>query len=72
MTVGAQRILLLRRMRVIDRIVPWEERITRIKSYYYRGERGNKPYDLEQMLGIYLLQNLYSLSDPAGTRIIPN
>lgn len=44
----------------------------RIKSYYYKGECGNKPYDLEQMLGIYLLQNLYSLSDPAGTRIIPN
>ena len=24
-----------------------------IKPYYYKGERGNKPYDLERMLRIY-------------------
>ncbi len=29
------------------------------------GERGNKPYDLERMLRIYLIQNLYNLSDMA-------
>ncbi len=34
-----------------------------IQPYYYKGERGNKPYDLERMLRIYLVQNLYSLSD---------
>ena len=28
-----------------------------------QGERGNKPYDLERMLRIYMLQNLYDLSD---------
>ena len=28
-----------------------------------RVERGNKPYDLELMLRIYMLQNLYDLSD---------
>ena len=27
------------------------------------GERGNKPYELEIMLRIHLLQNLYDLSD---------
>lgn len=30
-----------------------------------KGERGNKPYDLERMLRIYLVQNLYNLSDMA-------
>ena len=47
----------------IDRIVPWGEWVTEIKPSYYKGERGNKPYDLELMLRIYMLQNLYDLSD---------
>lgn len=47
----------------IDRIVPWGEWIALIQPYYYKGERGNKPYDLERMLRIYLVQNLYNLSD---------
>ena len=47
----------------IDRIVPWGEWISLIRPYYYKGERGNKPYDLEQMLRIYLVQNLYNLLD---------
>ena len=34
-----------------------------IQPHYYKGERGNKPYDLELMLRIYLVQNLYNLSD---------
>ena len=29
----------------------------------YKGERGNKPYPLELMLRIFLLQNLYDLAD---------
>ena len=49
----------------IDRIVPWEEWMNLIKPYYYKGERGNKPYELERMLRIYLVQNLYNLSDMA-------
>lgn len=49
----------------IERIVPWEKWVSIIKSYYYKGERGNKPYDLERMLRIYLVQNLYNLSDMA-------
>ncbi|MCD8099748.1 MAG: IS5/IS1182 family transposase, partial [Oscillospiraceae bacterium] len=43
----------------IERIVPWGEWISMIRPYYYKGERGNKPYDLELMLRLYLLQNLY-------------
>lgn len=49
----------------IERIVPWGEWITLIKPCYYKGERGNKPYDLELMLRIYLIQNLYDLADEA-------
>lgn len=32
---------------------------------YYKGERGNKPYDLELMLRLCLIQNLYNLADEA-------
>lgn len=49
----------------IERIVPWGEWLTLIRPCYYKGERGNKPYDLERMLRIYLLQNLYDLADEA-------
>lgn len=49
----------------IERIVPWGERIKLIRPYYYKGKCGNKPYDLERMMRIYLVQNLYDLSDMA-------
>ena len=52
-------------MEQIERIVPWGEWITLIKPCYYKGERGNKPYELELMLRIYLIQNLYDLADEA-------
>ena len=45
--------------------MPWGEWIELIRPHYYKGERGNKPYDLERMLRIYLVQNLYDLSDKA-------
>ena len=49
----------------IDRIIPWGEWIALIRPCYYKGKRGNKPYDLERMLRIYMIQNLYNLSDMA-------
>ena len=49
----------------IDRIIPWGEWVALIRPCYYKGERGNKPYDLERMLRIYMIQNLYNLSDMA-------
>ena len=49
----------------IERIVPWKEWIAMIQPCYYKGERGNKPYPLERMVRLYLLQNLYDLSDEA-------
>ena len=47
----------------IERIMPWTQFIALIEPCYYEGKRGNKPYDLELMLRIHLLQNLYELSD---------
>ena len=47
----------------MDRIIPWGEWLGIIKPYYYLGERGNKPFELELMLRIHVLQNLYELSD---------
>jgi IS5 family transposase len=49
----------------IERIVPRGKWVSLIKPCYYKGERGNKPYDLGLMLRLYLLQNLYNLSDEA-------
>ena len=47
----------------MERIIPWGEWLALIRPCYYKGERGNKPYDLELMLRLFLLQNLYDLSD---------
>ena len=49
----------------IERIVPWQPWLAMIKPCYYKGERGNKPYELERMLRLFLLQNLYDLADEA-------
>ena len=47
----------------MDGIIPWSEWIALIQPCYYKGERGNKPYGLELMLRLFILQNLYDLSD---------
>ena len=49
----------------IELIIPWDKWIAIISPCYHKGERGNKPYDLELMFRLYVLQNLYSLSDMA-------
>ena len=54
---------LLERM---DRIIPWSRWIELVLPYYYKGERGNKPFPLERMLRIYVIQNLYNLADMAA------
>lgn len=54
---------LLERM---DRIIPWERWKEIVEPCYYKGERGNKPYPLERMLRIYVIQNLYNLADMAA------
>ena len=50
----------------MERIIPWGEWIGIIRPYYYLGERGNKPFELEIMLRIHLLQELYDLADMAA------
>ena len=47
----------------INRIIPWESLEELVRPYYYDGKRGNKPYELDLMIRIHLLQNLYDLSD---------
>ena len=47
----------------MDRIIPWAVIIALVQPFYYKGERGNKPYPLELMLRIFILQNLYDLAD---------
>ena len=50
----------------MNRLIPWDEWMGIIRPYYYKGERGNKPYELETVLRIHLLQELYDLSDMAA------
>ena len=47
----------------MDSIIPWDTFVKEIEPHYYKGERGNKPYPLELMLRIFILQNLYDLAD---------
>lgn len=47
-------------------IVSRGERITLIKPCCYKEEHGNKPYDPELILMIYLIQNLYDPADKAA------
>ena len=47
----------------MDRIIPWATMISIVQPFYYKGERGNKPYPLELMIRIFILQNLYDLAD---------
>lgn len=49
----------------MDQLIPWSEWVAMIKPHYYKGERGNKPYDLELMLRIYVLQMVYNVADMA-------
>jgi len=49
----------------MERIIPWSEWEGMIQPHYYKGERGKKPYPIDLMLRIHVLQNLYSLSDMA-------
>ena len=50
---------------IMEKLIPWSEWVGIVQPHYYKGERGNKPYPLEIMLRLYLLQNLYDLSDEA-------
>ena len=53
---------------IMEKLIPWSEWVGIVQPHYYKGERGNKPYDLELMLRIYVLQHLFiiPLSRPFG------
>jgi len=48
----------------MEQMVPWSMLVGLIEPHYPKAGRGRRPYPLETMLRIYLLQQWYSLSDP--------
>jgi len=49
----------------MEQVVPWSALVGLIEPHYPKAGRGRRPYALETMLRIYLLQQWYGLSDPA-------
>ena len=47
-------------------LIPWGRWISLVQPCYYKGVCGNKPFDLELMLRINVLQHLYHLADEAA------
>ena len=47
----------------MDSLIPWEDWVSIIQPIYYKGRVGQKPYAIDLMLRIYILQNFYDLSD---------
>ena len=54
---------------IMEKLIPWSEWVGIVQPHYYEGERGNKPYDLELMLRIYVLQHLYNLAMKSSTAV---
>ena len=56
-----------RRQRFLERmeeLIPWERLEERIRPYYFKAERGRRPYPLSVMLRVHIVQICYNLSDP--------
>jgi IS5 family transposase len=49
----------------MEQVVPWASLLKLIEPLYPVAGRGRRPYPLETMLRVHLLQNWYGLSDPA-------
>jgi len=49
----------------MEQTVPWETLLALIEPVYPKAGNGRRPYALETMLRIHLMQNCYSYSDPA-------
>lgn len=47
----------------MDKIIPWNVWVDKIKPYYPQGKRGRKPVSIETMLRMYLMQVWFNLSD---------
>src|SRR5215831_9825994 len=46
-------------------VVPWKALLELIAPHYPVAGRGRRPYPLESMLRVHLMQNWFALSDPA-------
>ena len=49
----------------MDSLIPWQDWVSIIEPIYYEGVVGQKPYPIELMLRIHILQNFYDLADMA-------
>ena len=49
----------------MDKVVPWQALLKVIEPFYPLAGRGRRPYALEAMLRVHLMQNWFALSDPA-------
>lgn len=48
---------------IMDEIIPWDEWVEFVRSYYPAGKRGRPVKGIETMLRMYLLQTWFNLSD---------
>ena len=49
----------------MELVVPWKVLLKIIEPHYPTAGRGRRPYALESMLRVHLMQNWFALSDPA-------
>ena len=49
----------------MEQVVPWKALVKLLEPFYCHGERGRRPYPLQTMLRVHLMQNWFGLSDPA-------
>jgi transposase, IS5 family len=49
----------------MELVVPWKVLLKLIEPHYPVAGRGRRPYELESMLRVHLMQNWFALSDPA-------
>ena len=49
----------------MELVVPWKALLQLIEPHYPVAGRGRRPYPLESMLRVHLMQNWFALSDPA-------
>lgn len=49
----------------MDTLIPWNKFEQQLSRHYAKGTMGRKPYPLNVMLRIHIMQLIYNLSDPA-------
>ena len=49
----------------MEQVVPWKVLVELIEPFYPIAGQGRRPYALESMLRVHLMQNWFAMSDPA-------